>query len=172
MLEEIWFRSPFKFRIVSSEHFCINSGFFSSVDSSAFRPLILVLIGVSICALIVCCTPMRTVSTIFFVSADSFSIGKLSHAILLIVIASSIFPSLMRFERKCLLDSVKWMALFPPSQKLHRTKPLWSIMKDSSLGGIFRRPLPAHFQNSFVLVEILHLFPLPDFLIFVMLCNI
>src|SRR5687768_14732193 len=152
--------------MVSSEHFCINSGFFSSVDISTFSPLILVLIGVSICVLIVCCTPVRSVSTIFFVSADSLSIGKLSHAILLIVIASSIFPSLMRFDRKCLLDSVKLMTLLPPSQKLHRTKPLSSIMKDSSLGGIFRRPLLAHFQNNLVLVEILHIFSLPDFLIF------
>jgi len=47
------------------------------------------LIGVSICALIVCCIPFRSVSTIFFVSVDSFNMGKLSHAILLIVIASS-----------------------------------------------------------------------------------
>ena len=47
------------FRIVSSEYFCINSGFFSSTDIIVFRLLILALIGVSTCAFIVCCIPCR-----------------------------------------------------------------------------------------------------------------
>src|SRR5215207_5930268 len=81
MLDPIWPSCVLTFRIVSLEHFCINSGFFSSADISAFRPLILVLIGVSTCALIVSCTPSKSVSTIFFESADSFSFGKFSQAI-------------------------------------------------------------------------------------------
>src|SRR5215218_7034337 len=145
MLDPIWPSCPLSFRIVLSEHFCINSGFFSSADTSAFRPLILVLIGVSTCALIVCCIPLRSVSPIFFVSADSFNIGKFSHAILLIVIASSIFPSLIRFERKCLLDSVRWMTLLPPSQKLQSTL-LSSVIEGSPPRRVPRKPLLVRFQ--------------------------
>lgn len=47
--------------------------------------------------------------------------GKLSHAILLIVSASSIVPSLILFEMNCLLDSVRLMTLLPSSQKLQST---------------------------------------------------